>query len=195
MTCQRLPYKTFAGNLLQVYYIDPLASFWSLSYFVFYNTAAMLFSNCFNVHWLDWKARADVVKLLKHLKKELTILAVSHDLKSVFPFPSSIFFTLYHCSSVFICVTTVYTQNSVLPKLDLWKTNALWIVVIPQKDLQVKCVQSCFLPITYSLGHIFYKISCLLWNLLDSRHKRAHILIFVFGVYFWGVVKDRIVRK
>lgn len=32
--------------------------------------------------WLsDWKARADVVKLLKHLKKELTILVVSHDLK------------------------------------------------------------------------------------------------------------------
>ncbi|XVF60012.1 hypothetical protein PTKIN_Ptkin08bG0008200 [Pterospermum kingtungense] len=30
---------------------------------------------------LDWKARADVVKLLKHLKKELTILVVSHDLK------------------------------------------------------------------------------------------------------------------
>lgn len=29
----------------------------------------------------DWKARADVVKLLKHLKKELTILVVSHDLK------------------------------------------------------------------------------------------------------------------
>ncbi|KAL0906751.1 hypothetical protein M5K25_025270 [Dendrobium thyrsiflorum] len=29
---------------------------------------------------LDWKARADVLKLLKHLKKELTILAVSHDL-------------------------------------------------------------------------------------------------------------------
>uniref|UniRef100_A0A7N2KY52 ABC transporter domain-containing protein n=2 Tax=Quercus lobata TaxID=97700 RepID=A0A7N2KY52_QUELO len=32
---------------------------------------------------LDWKARADVVKLLKHLKKELTILAVSHDLKEL----------------------------------------------------------------------------------------------------------------
>ncbi|CAL1391398.1 unnamed protein product [Linum trigynum] len=30
---------------------------------------------------LDWKARADVVKLLKHLKKELTVLVVSHDLK------------------------------------------------------------------------------------------------------------------
>ncbi|XP_019052503.1 PREDICTED: ABC transporter I family member 11, chloroplastic isoform X2 [Nelumbo nucifera] len=29
---------------------------------------------------LDWKARADVVKLLKHLKKELTLLVVSHDL-------------------------------------------------------------------------------------------------------------------
>ncbi|KAG6742746.1 hypothetical protein POTOM_053685 [Populus tomentosa] len=29
-----------------------------------------------------WKARADVVKLLKHLKKELTILVVSHDLKA-----------------------------------------------------------------------------------------------------------------
>ncbi|KAK2661436.1 hypothetical protein Ddye_000010 [Dipteronia dyeriana] len=32
---------------------------------------------------LDWKARADVVKLLKHLKKELTILVVSHDLKGM----------------------------------------------------------------------------------------------------------------
>ncbi|MCD7468770.1 hypothetical protein HAX54_007248 [Datura stramonium] len=31
---------------------------------------------------LDWKARADVAKLLKHLKKELTLLVVSHDLKS-----------------------------------------------------------------------------------------------------------------
>ncbi|KAJ4822158.1 ABC transporter I member 11, chloroplastic [Turnera subulata] len=30
---------------------------------------------------LDWKARADVVKLLRHLKKELSILVVSHDLK------------------------------------------------------------------------------------------------------------------
>ncbi|XP_027942550.1 ABC transporter I family member 11, chloroplastic isoform X2 [Vigna unguiculata] len=30
---------------------------------------------------LDWKARADVVKLLKHLKKELTVLVVSHDLR------------------------------------------------------------------------------------------------------------------
>ncbi|KAG8384988.1 hypothetical protein BUALT_Bualt04G0175400 [Buddleja alternifolia] len=30
---------------------------------------------------LDWKARADVVKLLKDLKKELTLLVVSHDLK------------------------------------------------------------------------------------------------------------------
>lgn len=29
----------------------------------------------------DWKARADVVKLLKHLKKELTVLVVSHDLR------------------------------------------------------------------------------------------------------------------
>ncbi|KAL6509160.1 ABC transporter I member 11, chloroplastic [Orobanche gracilis] len=29
---------------------------------------------------LDWKARADVVKLLKDLKKELTLLVVSHDL-------------------------------------------------------------------------------------------------------------------
>lgn len=28
----------------------------------------------------DWKARADVAKLLKHLKKELTLLVVSHDL-------------------------------------------------------------------------------------------------------------------
>ncbi|KAE8705061.1 ABC transporter I family member 11 [Hibiscus syriacus] len=32
---------------------------------------------------LDWKARADVVKPLKHLKKELTILVVSHDLKEL----------------------------------------------------------------------------------------------------------------
>ncbi|KAF6161513.1 hypothetical protein GIB67_009392 [Kingdonia uniflora] len=32
---------------------------------------------------LDWKARADVVKLLKHLKKELTLLIVSHDLKEL----------------------------------------------------------------------------------------------------------------
>ncbi|RWW45398.1 hypothetical protein BHE74_00048768 [Ensete ventricosum] len=32
---------------------------------------------------LDWKARADVVKLLKHLKKELTILVISHDLNSI----------------------------------------------------------------------------------------------------------------
>ncbi|KAK2968764.1 hypothetical protein RJ640_028157 [Escallonia rubra] len=32
---------------------------------------------------LDWKARADVVKLLKHLKQELTILVVSHDLKEL----------------------------------------------------------------------------------------------------------------
>jgi len=30
---------------------------------------------------LDWKARADVVRLLKHLKKEVTLLVVSHDLK------------------------------------------------------------------------------------------------------------------
>ncbi|XP_029124905.1 ABC transporter I family member 11, chloroplastic isoform X2 [Cajanus cajan] len=30
---------------------------------------------------LDWKARADVVKLLKYLKKELTVLVVSHDLR------------------------------------------------------------------------------------------------------------------
>ncbi|XP_045797253.1 ABC transporter I family member 11, chloroplastic isoform X1 [Trifolium pratense] len=29
---------------------------------------------------LDWKARADIVKLLKHLKKKLTVLVVSHDL-------------------------------------------------------------------------------------------------------------------
>ncbi|KAK6267134.1 hypothetical protein QUC31_017971 [Theobroma cacao] len=32
---------------------------------------------------LDWKARVDVVKLLQHLKKELTILVVSHDLKEL----------------------------------------------------------------------------------------------------------------
>lgn len=34
---------------------------------------------------LDWKARADVVKLLKHLKKEITILVVSHDLVELAP--------------------------------------------------------------------------------------------------------------
>ncbi|XP_059638480.1 ABC transporter I family member 11, chloroplastic isoform X1 [Cornus florida] len=34
---------------------------------------------------LDWKARADVVKLLKHLKKEVTLLVVSHDLKELVP--------------------------------------------------------------------------------------------------------------
>ncbi|KAL8538461.1 hypothetical protein ACS0TY_000461 [Phlomoides rotata] len=34
---------------------------------------------------LDWKARADVVKLLKDLKKELTLLVVSHDLKELAP--------------------------------------------------------------------------------------------------------------
>ncbi|XP_030515323.1 ABC transporter I family member 11, chloroplastic [Rhodamnia argentea] len=32
---------------------------------------------------LDWKARADVVKLLKHLKREVTILVVSHDLREL----------------------------------------------------------------------------------------------------------------
>ncbi|KAL6959168.1 ABC transporter I member 11, chloroplastic [Sarracenia purpurea var. burkii] len=32
---------------------------------------------------LDWKARADVVKLLKHLKTEVTVLVVSHDLKEL----------------------------------------------------------------------------------------------------------------
>lgn len=32
---------------------------------------------------LDWMARADVVKLLKHLKKEVTLLVVSHDLKEL----------------------------------------------------------------------------------------------------------------
>ncbi|KAK4282236.1 hypothetical protein QN277_013636 [Acacia crassicarpa] len=32
---------------------------------------------------LDWKARADVVKLLKHLKKELSVLVVSHDLREL----------------------------------------------------------------------------------------------------------------
>ncbi|XP_038698647.1 ABC transporter I family member 11, chloroplastic-like isoform X1 [Tripterygium wilfordii] len=31
----------------------------------------------------DWKARADVVKLLKHLKREVTVLVVSHDLKEL----------------------------------------------------------------------------------------------------------------
>lgn len=34
----------------------------------------------FSLH-SDWKARADVAKLLKHLKKELTLLVVSHDLR------------------------------------------------------------------------------------------------------------------
>ncbi|XP_021713640.1 ABC transporter I family member 11, chloroplastic-like isoform X1 [Chenopodium quinoa] len=34
---------------------------------------------------LDWKARADVAKLLKILKKELTLLVVSHDLKELAP--------------------------------------------------------------------------------------------------------------
>ncbi|GAB2283909.1 ABC transporter I member 11, chloroplastic [Dionaea muscipula] len=32
---------------------------------------------------LDWKARADVVNLLRHLKRELTLLVVSHDLKEL----------------------------------------------------------------------------------------------------------------
>lgn len=32
---------------------------------------------------LDWKARADVAKLLKYLKKEVTLLVVSHDLKEL----------------------------------------------------------------------------------------------------------------
>ncbi|KAL0331845.1 UNVERIFIED_CONTAM: ABC transporter I family member 11, chloroplastic [Sesamum calycinum] len=32
---------------------------------------------------LDWKARADVVKLLKDLKEKLTLLVVSHDLKEL----------------------------------------------------------------------------------------------------------------
>ncbi|KAG9445949.1 hypothetical protein H6P81_012077 [Aristolochia fimbriata] len=32
---------------------------------------------------LDWKARVDVVNLIKHLKMELTILVVSHDLKEL----------------------------------------------------------------------------------------------------------------
>ncbi|KAF3334500.1 ABC transporter I family member 11 [Carex littledalei] len=34
---------------------------------------------------LDWKARADVVNLLKNIKKDLTILVVSHDLKELAP--------------------------------------------------------------------------------------------------------------
>ncbi|CAA6667875.1 unnamed protein product [Spirodela intermedia] len=34
---------------------------------------------------LDWQARADVVKLLKHLKTEVTLLVVSHDLKELSP--------------------------------------------------------------------------------------------------------------
>lgn len=32
---------------------------------------------------LDWRARADVVKLLKQLKQEVTLLVVSHDLKEL----------------------------------------------------------------------------------------------------------------
>ncbi|KAK3036420.1 hypothetical protein RJ639_030019 [Escallonia herrerae] len=39
-------------------------------------------TNLPNLRYMNyWKARADVVKLLKHLKQELTILVVSHDLK------------------------------------------------------------------------------------------------------------------
>uniref|UniRef100_A0A8R7TZ66 ABC transporter domain-containing protein n=1 Tax=Triticum urartu TaxID=4572 RepID=A0A8R7TZ66_TRIUA len=34
---------------------------------------------------LDWKARADVVNLLKDLKKDHTILVVSHDLRELYP--------------------------------------------------------------------------------------------------------------
>ncbi|RAL45527.1 hypothetical protein DM860_016019 [Cuscuta australis] len=34
---------------------------------------------------LDWKARADIAKLLKCLKKKLTLLIVSHDLKELAP--------------------------------------------------------------------------------------------------------------
>ncbi|KAM0882980.1 hypothetical protein ACQ4PT_031926 [Festuca glaucescens] len=34
---------------------------------------------------LDWKARADVVNLLKALKKDHTILVVSHDLRELYP--------------------------------------------------------------------------------------------------------------
>ncbi|CAN6460568.1 unnamed protein product [Victoria cruziana] len=34
---------------------------------------------------LDWRARADVVKLLKNLKNQLTLLVVSHDLKELAP--------------------------------------------------------------------------------------------------------------
>lgn len=34
---------------------------------------------------LDWKARADVVKLLEDLKKEVTVLVVSHDIKELAP--------------------------------------------------------------------------------------------------------------
>ncbi|XP_047334677.1 ABC transporter I family member 11, chloroplastic [Impatiens glandulifera] len=34
---------------------------------------------------LDWKARADVVKLLEQLKKDLSLLVVSHDLKELAP--------------------------------------------------------------------------------------------------------------
>ena len=53
---------------------------------------------------VDWKARADVAKLLKHLKKELTLLVVSHDLKLAF---------LSSCPSSLSCAGT-YFDNMVL---------------------------------------------------------------------------------
>ena len=43
----------------------------------------------------DWKARADTVHLLKRLKKELTILVVSHDLKLSIVLPNITF--SYYC--------------------------------------------------------------------------------------------------
>ncbi|GER38907.1 energy-coupling factor transporter ATP-binding protein EcfA2 [Striga asiatica] len=52
-----------------------------------------LYLECLGVIWqerkpcslsfVNWKARADVVKLLKDLKKELTLLVVSHDIKEL----------------------------------------------------------------------------------------------------------------
>lgn len=45
-------------------------------------------------------ARADVVKLLKHLKKEVTLLVVSHDLKYAFLFWIILQTQLCSCLSV-----------------------------------------------------------------------------------------------
>lgn len=45
----------------------------------------------------DWKARADVVKLLWGLKKECTLIVVSHDLKYI---PCIIIFIMIYCGYV-----------------------------------------------------------------------------------------------